>query len=80
MKKAEKSASRTKSLRGGEGPATLPYSSIRSGTWRAKKYGYVVIYPSDGTYNHHLTYFKEKSKYEERTKNMVLTFDVITPD
>ena len=32
----------------------------------AKKYLYVVTCTSDGTYNH-LTYFREKLKYEERT-------------
>ena len=36
----------------------------------------MVICLSDGAYNH-LTYFEEKSKYEERTEDMVFEFDAI---
>ena len=44
----------------------------------SEKYLYVVISPSDGTYNH-LTYFEKNRSMRGEPKNMVLAFDVLTP-
>ena len=45
----------------------------------SKKYLYVVICPSDGTYSH-LTYFEENKSMRSKPKDMVLVFDVFTPE
>ena len=43
-----------------------------------KKYLYVVICPSDGTYNH-LTYFEENDSWRSEPQNAMFAFDVLTP-